>query len=181
MRLVKKLGIYLDSKVVSFTYQPGPLNLNLTLLKNFFPRVSLKVRTYTRLRTMISYVAPRRQYNESITYRPTDEQSDARSTFIKNLIFLPRNKLEPSGQWCVLMHWRAWIKCGLCSSYIFLYMKFSISCIFHESITYIPTDGPTDGRTDRRTDRPSYRDARTHLKSKRSGSNSLFPLSLGKK
>ena len=27
-----------------------------------------------------------------------------------------------------------------------------------------PTDGRTDGRTDRRTDRPSYRDARTHLK-----------------
>ena len=26
------------------------------------------------------------------------------------------------------------------------------------------TDGPTDGRTDRRTDTPSYRDARTHLK-----------------
>ena len=32
-------------------------------------------------------------------------------------------------------------------------------------ITAQPTDGPTDGRTDRRTDRPSYRDARTHLKS----------------
>ena len=29
-----------------------------------------------------------------------------------------------------------------------------------------PTDGPTDGRTDRRTDMPSYRDARTHLKTK---------------
>ena len=27
-----------------------------------------------------------------------------------------------------------------------------------------PTDEPTDGPTDRRTDRPSYRDARTHLK-----------------
>ena len=28
------------------------------------------------------------------------------------------------------------------------------------------TDGRTDGRTDLRTDRPSYRDARTHLKTK---------------
>ena len=27
-----------------------------------------------------------------------------------------------------------------------------------------PTDGPTDGRTDGWTDIPSYRDARTHLK-----------------
>ena len=31
--------------------------------------------------------------------------------------------------------------------------------------TWLRTDGRTDGRTDRRTDRPSYRDARTHLKS----------------
>ena len=30
-----------------------------------------------------------------------------------------------------------------------------------------PTDGPTDRRTDGRTDTPSYRDARTHLKSVR--------------
>ena len=29
------------------------------------------------------------------------------------------------------------------------------------------TDGPTDGRTDERTDTPSYRDARTHLKTSR--------------
>ena len=27
-----------------------------------------------------------------------------------------------------------------------------------------PTDRPTDGPTDQRTDKPSYRDARTHLK-----------------
>ena len=31
--------------------------------------------------------------------------------------------------------------------------------------TALPTDGPTNRRTDGRTDRPSYRDARTHLKS----------------
>ena len=31
---------------------------------------------------------------------------------------------------------------------------------------YGPTDRRTDGRTDGRTDRPSYRDARTHLKTK---------------
>ena len=49
-------------------------------------------------------------------------------------------------------------------SWSFLYIKFSISCIFHESITYIHTDRRTDGPTDRRTDTPSYRDARTHLK-----------------
>ena len=30
---------------------------------------------------------------------------------------------------------------------------------------WLRTDGRTDGPTDRRTDRPSYRDARTHLKS----------------
>ena len=29
---------------------------------------------------------------------------------------------------------------------------------------WLRTDGSTDGRTDRRTDRPSFRDARTHLK-----------------
>ena len=29
-----------------------------------------------------------------------------------------------------------------------------------------PTDQPTDGRTDGRTDKASYRDARTHLKTK---------------
>ena len=45
-------------------------------------------------------------------------------------------------------------------SWSFLYIKFSISCIFHKSVTYGRTDGPTDGRTDT----PSYRDARTHLK-----------------
>ena len=31
-------------------------------------------------------------------------------------------------------------------------------------VTDGPTDGPTNGPTDQRTDRPSYRDARTHLK-----------------
>ena len=35
-------------------------------------------------------------------------------------------------------------------------------CIFHKSITYIPTDGPTDGRTDKR----SYRVASERLKRK---------------
>jgi len=30
------------------------------------------------------------------------------------------------------------------------------------------TDGPTDRQTDRRTDTPSYRDARTHLKTSNS-------------
>ena len=37
-------------------------------------------------------------------------------------------------------------------SWSFLYIKFSISCIFHESITYIHTDRRTDRRTDGRTD-----------------------------
>ena len=37
-------------------------------------------------------------------------------------------------------------------SWSFLCIKFSISCIFHESITYGPTDGRTDRRTDGRTD-----------------------------
>ena len=40
--------------------------------------------------------------------------------------------------------------------------------VFDESVTNGRTDGPTDGPTDRptdgRTDTPSYRDARTHLK-----------------
>ena len=36
-----------------------------------------------------------------------------------------------------------------------------IFLVFYKSVT----NGPTDGQTDRRTDRPSYRDARTHLKS----------------
>ncbi len=44
--------------------------------------------------------------------------------------------------------------------------------VFDESVTHGRTDGRTDGPTDRRTDgptdgrmdRPSYRDARTHLK-----------------
>ena len=44
----------------------------------------------------------------------------------------------------------------------FLYIKISISCILYKSVTYGRTDGPTDGRTDT----PSYRDARTHLKTK---------------
>ena len=48
-------------------------------------------------------------------------------------------------------------------SWSFLYIKFSISCIFHKSITYGRTDRRTDGRTDQRTDTPSYRDASTHL------------------
>ena len=39
-----------------------------------------------------------------------------------------------------------------------------IFLVFYKSVTNPPTDGPTDGLTDRRTDRPSYRDARTHLK-----------------
>ena len=41
-----------------------------------------------------------------------------------------------------------------------------IFVLFYESVTDQRTDGPTDQRTDRRTDRPSYRDARTHLKTK---------------
>ena len=45
-------------------------------------------------------------------------------------------------------------------SWSFLYIEFSISCIFHENITYGPTDRPTDCRTDT----PFYRDARMHLK-----------------
>ena len=36
---------------------------------------------------------------------------------------------------------------------------------FYESVTDGPTDGPTDRRTDGRKDKPTYRDARTHLKS----------------
>ena len=38
--------------------------------------------------------------------------------------------------------------------------KYAILCYFDESVT----DGPTDRQTDGRTDRPSYRDARSHLK-----------------
>ncbi len=54
-----------------------------------------------------------------------------------------------------------WCYSWLCRpSWSFLYMKFSISCIFHKSIIYRRTNGPTDGRTDM----TSYRDARTHLK-----------------
>ena len=51
-------------------------------------------------------------------------------------------------------------------------MKFSISGIFHKSVTEWvtdrqtdrPTNRQTDRPTNRRTDTPSYRDARTHLK-----------------
>jgi len=46
------------------------------------------------------------------------------------------------------------------SSLTLLFIKFSIWCIYHKSITYIHTDGRTDGRTDTL----SYRDARMHLK-----------------
>ena len=60
-----------------------------------------------------------------------------------------------------------WCYSWLCiPSWSFLYIIFSISCIFHKSVTYRRTDGRTDGPTDRRTDTPSYRDARTHLKKK---------------
>ena len=48
----------------------------------------------------------------------------------------------------------------------FLYIKLSISCIFYKSVTDGPTDQPTNRPTDQRTDTPSYRDARTHLKTK---------------
>ena len=44
-----------------------------------------------------------------------------------------------------------------------------ISLVFDESVTNRRTDRPTDRPTDRRMDRPSYRDARTHLKSERKG------------
>ena len=48
---------------------------------------------------------------------------------------------------------------------------------FYESVTNRRTDGrtdqPTDGPTDRRTNRPSYRDARTHLKSVECGGVSV--------
>ena len=37
--------------------------------------------------------------------------------------------------------------------------------VFSLMLTDGPTDGRTDGHTDIQTDRPSYRDARTHLKS----------------
>ena len=43
-----------------------------------------------------------------------------------------------------------------------------ISLVFYESVTDGPTDGRTDRRTDGPTDIPGYRDARTHLKTKRS-------------
>ena len=45
-----------------------------------------------------------------------------------------------------------WCYSWLCMpSGSFLYIKLSISCIFHESITDRRTDGPTDGPTDGRT------------------------------
>ena len=49
-----------------------------------------------------------------------------------------------------------------------------------EGTSCIPrrTDRPTDGPTDQRTDRPSYRDARTHLKTPRSFSVVLSILAL---
>ena len=54
------------------------------------------------------------------------------------------------------------------SSLMFCCLKVLISAIFEKSLTNGQTDQQTDGRTDgpmdRRTDRPSYRDARTHLK-----------------
>ena len=43
--------------------------------------------------------------------------------------------------------------------------------VFSLMVTDIRTYGHTDGRTDIRTDRPSYRDARTHLKTKTTRSN----------
>ena len=47
-----------------------------------------------------------------------------------------------------------------------LILHYAIFSDFYKSVTDGPTDGPTDGRTDGRTDTPSYRDARTHLKTK---------------
>ena len=44
------------------------------------------------------------------------------------------------------------------------YMKKNLHFCNLKKTHYGPTDGPTDGLTNRRTDRPSYRDARTHLK-----------------
>ena len=63
-------------------------------------------------------------------------------------------------------------------TFLFLMLFCSDSAHFSEIqlVCDRPTDGPTDGRTDRptdgRTDIPSYRDARTHLKTQ-STSNRL--------
>ena len=50
----------------------------------------------------------------------------------------------------------------------YLRSKSSIFPFLDESVTRGRTDRPTDRRTDGRTDRPSYRDARTHLKTGKS-------------
>ena len=47
-----------------------------------------------------------------------------------------------------------------------LFLIKPISQKSNSCVTDRPTDGPTDGRTDGRTDTPSYRDARTHLKTR---------------